>query len=246
MAAPTLTPFSPTVAIALLTVILTLTTSATLGNQAEKAEAGGQQSGRQALEDELDSIVRQHGNLEANDKRLAEAIISRLLVDNISNNQENQEQASAIQAGDLNPDTTIVAPEGNGVGESAASVSYPGVESLRSRQLLSALQNYDGNDAFTVFPLLPGGQALTMKRATKFGAKNHHRVANYGRNTYDFGLGKRPDGSTSNIMRFGESLPSSSSLVQPVGQFGKRPSAHRYDFGLGKRVVSVSIDSTYS
>lgn len=128
-----------------------------------------------------------------------------------------------------------------------------GPEAMRLRKMLSYLHNYElaqaagglnNGQAFNQYPVLPASQAATIKRASiKMGnylRQQQHGQARqmngYGRNTFDFGLGKRPDSSAGSVLRFGDSAG-----VPVSGQFGKRPSAHRYDFGLGKRVASVSI-----
>lgn len=231
-----------------------------------------------ALEDELNSIVKQHdeASLEANNRQLAETIISRLMLDNLTgsnvlnnNNNDNNNNVLSEEADSIDQQTDQLIDQQN-VGE-LMSDSYSNnnnnnnndqpilapnaYEAMKLKKLLSMIQQFyenpNNNGKFSgQLPLLPNGQMATMKRATaRIGnyLHNQQRQTNgYPRNNFDFGLGKRPDG---NVLRFGDSLTMSggtngagSGIIHPVtSQFGKRPSSHRYDFGLGKRVASVSF-----
>lgn len=230
-----------------------------------------------ALEADLSSILQQNEG-GGNDKLLAEAIINRWMVDNLTgpgllngNNNANEQQldgADLMSIGDAQPGAgELVLSEFAGQ-ESAANPdqqqtdgqAYPnGLEVMRLRRLLSMLQNYENTltsgsagQNFAPFPLLPNSQVATMKRAAmRMGAylqPRNSQAAGYGRDSFGFGLGKRGPGrqvglipAASSILRFGDSLSTGGGGMQPVGSLGKRPSAHRFDFGLGKRVASVSV-----
>jgi len=231
-----------------------------------------QQDQRAALEAELNSIVRQHDSLD--NKQLAEAIISRLMVDNLTgstlfntNNDLDGEivgiDTSEVDSNELLGDSSISQHPTELERQTNALAGLTGPEATRLKKLLSLLQNYEaslvreGSDeqVYSPFPALPSSQAATMKRAAiKMGNYLHqqqqqqqqqqHHHNGYATNLFDFGLGKRPDsGVSGGILRFGDSSLglNGGGQVQPASQFGKRPSAHRYDFGLGKRVASVSI-----
>lgn len=218
--------------------------------------------GTAALE-ALNTIVQQHdGNLQQldlNNRQLAEAIIQRLMVDNLTNNVQAGPLVAATA--DLESDESALAEAGNygqpettneqQEGENSNYYSGPtGPEAIKLRKLLSLLSSYEsgGNGLESrlfnpnQYPSLPNDEMATMKRATAMKINNylhpqqHNHQAQasrgYSRNNFEFGLGKRPD---SMALRFGDG-----GSVQPVGQFGKRPSGHRYDFGLGKRVANVS------
>ena len=171
---------------------------------------------------------------------------------------EEEQQQQQLEA-----DSSI----GLGSFEEAAEQQQQQHDSARLRKLLGLLHQYSlaqaaaqSGQPFGRFPVLPASLASTNKRA---GAKSlsgslkqqqQHQVvggglgrqssAAYGRQSFDFGLGKRPDAGlvSSNVLRLGDST-----LVGGAGGshyvssgLGKRPSAHRFDFGLGKRVASVS------
>lgn len=238
-------------------------------NQQKQQE---QQQSKVAL-DELNSIVQQHDASEGNNKLLAEAIISRLMVDNLTGSNllqnsgdldgefssNDEEGSSLLQSEEANQAALIEQQQQQQNSASNQYVGPTGPEAMRLKKLLSFLQNYENNMAvngngyattasmFNPFPLLPSGQGTTMKRAAmKMGAylqpQRNFNSASYPRNQFDFGLGKRPDSSiSSNILRLGDSMSSAGAPIQPLNSFGKRPSAHRFDFGLGKRVASVSI-----
>lgn len=253
--------------------------TASLGTQAQSIDQ--QEAAKAALEAELNSIVQQHdaGALDGNPKLLSEAIISRLMLDNLTSStpQINEliGQGSDGAGLDINPPSapTNEAPS-SAIGESYTdqqqqqllSSVYTAPERWRLKKLLSMLRNYDmissadatgatnTNQMFNQYPVLPASQAATMKRAAMRMSnllrqqQQQQRLTNgYGRNNFDFGLGKRPDSmaGANNILRLGDSSLGADGHVQAVGsmggQFGKRPSAHRFDFGLGKRVASVSI-----
>lgn len=244
-----------------------------VNQQGDQKNARAQQEER-ALEAELNTIVRQHDISQGLNSKLAAAIISRLMMDNLTGSNltpapigedfesdlGSLEQQEALQAALQGVESAELAPE-----QQQAANGPNGYESLKLKKLLSLLQNYELGDtgmAYGQYPLLPSSQAATMKRATNKLAFMQQRPVGgshmsnaYGRNSFDFGLGKRVPGDSSslvgsssgNILRFGESSIglSGGANVQPVvGQFGKRPSAHRYDFGLGKRVASVSSIKT--
>lgn len=242
-----------------------------------------QDAARAALEAELNSIVQQHdaGTLDGNPKLLSEAIISRLMLDNLTSSAPQLNELIG-QGSDVAGLEISSATIGGGGGEPATSGDtdaeqqqqmqsslaggvYTTPERWRLKKLLSMLRNYDmlssdstGNSAnnnqmFHQYPVLPASQAATMKRAAMRMSnlirqqQQQQRLLNgYNRNNFDFGLGKRPDSTsgTNSILRFGDSSLGADGHVQAVngmvGQFGKRPSAHRFDFGLGKRVASVS------
>lgn len=198
-----------------------------------------------ALERELNSLMREQNSQDADSKLLSEAIISRLMVGNLSESATSGPEGASS---DLDGVPELSQPAGGGetVGEPPARLSreqlLDGLRATRPRDLLSYLLDLETHGGLAEFPVLPAGQAATIKRASKVGGYlrqqqlgQQRQLNNYGRN-FDFGLGKRPDGGVGgSILRFGDTLGA------PVsGQFGKRPSAHRYDFGLGKRVASVS------
>uniref|UniRef100_A0A6G1SEP1 Helicostatins n=1 Tax=Aceria tosichella TaxID=561515 RepID=A0A6G1SEP1_9ACAR len=211
---------------------------------------------RAALEAELNSILQQQDlGHETNSRLLSEAIISRLMLGNLTDisNQEQGEPGSASDS--LAAETAAAAADGS----DASQTSPNGLDSLRLRRILSYLQNYElaqagstGSQAFSQYPVLPASQAATIKRASvkmsnylRQQAQQQHagqrQLTGYGRmNNFDFGLGKRPDSSvSSNILRFGDSASAGGHMAAVSGSgLGKRPSAHRYDFGLGKRVAS--------
>jgi hypothetical protein len=207
-----------------------------------------------ALEAELNSILQQQelGQEGANSKLLSEAIISRLMLGNL---------------------TDIGGPQEEGIGGDSILLETPemaasdgenpilnGLDAQRLRRVLTFLQNYElaqsggGGQTFNQFPVLPASQAATIKRASvkmnnflRQQAQTQHggqrQLNGYSRlNTFDFGLGKRPDSSVAgNVLRLGDSALAGGHMtaVSSAG-LGKRPSGHRYDFGLGKRVASVS------
>lgn len=232
-----------------------------------------------ALEADLSSILQQNEALPGggNDKLLAEAIINRWMVDNLTgpgllngNNNANEQPLDGVDlmnigdaqpgAGELVLNDFASAESGlNSDQQQADGQAYPnGLEVMRLRKLLSMLQNYENSltsgstgQNFAPFPLLPNSQVATMKRAAmRMGAylqPRNSQAAGYGRDSFGFGLGKRGPGrqvglipAASSILRLGDSLGSGGGGMQPVGSLGKRPSAHRFDFGLGKRVASVS------
>lgn len=212
-------------------------------------------------EAELNSIVQQHSDgLEPNSKLLAEAIISRLMLDNLTGSSWSSEE-SPRELGDatneLAEEEPLVEPgelSADGNAERNLLSSTNELEALRLKKLLGLMQNYDASvlssGGLALVPLRAlstssNSQAATMKRAAlrMVQQQQHQRHLNpYARNNFDFGLGKRqPEGSASrSILRFGDSF-AVDGQPQPVSHLGKRPSAHRYDFGLGKRVASVSI-----
>lgn len=232
---------------------------ATIGPVGQQELPAGGLARSKALEAELNSILQQHEAQEANSKQLSEAIISRLMVGNLTGasalaladdlegpqqelQQQLQQQHQQLEeaGGELFDQTTG--------GQPAASYSAP--EALRLRKLISLLHSYEmsqmnsaglGDQPFSQYPVLPASQAATIKRAsTKVSnylrQQQQRQASGYGRQSFDFGLGARPD---SNLLRLGELA---GGYMQPVsGGFGKRPTAHRYDFGLGKRVASVSL-----
>lgn len=246
-------------------------------NQEDQQQQQQQQQSKAALEAELNSIVQQHDANEGNNKLLAEAIISRLMVDNLTGSNLLQNNAD-LDGGEFlsnNDDGSSQAVEAIQEAHQAALIDQQqqqqglqqlaipqqyvgptGPEAMRLKKLLSYLQNFENNVAgsgnsysmFNPFPLLPSGQATTMKRAAmKMGSylqpqRHMSSATSFPRNQFDFGLGKRPDSSiSSNILRLGDSMSSVGGPIQPLTSFGKRPSAHRFDFGLGKRVASVSF-----
>lgn len=230
--------------------------STSAGPRAQQQQLGGKSGHNEqpvTLEAELNSIIQKHDALEDNNKQLAEAIISRLMVNNLNNNEIPITSAGSSDESTLTSAPYLTEPNGDESAYEDTSgselMSGPtGAEALRMKKLLSLLRNYEnvmaagsglnGGQAFAAFPELPSGQAATMKRAAmKMGSYLQHQQQR-ARQSYDFGLGKRPD-SGNNVLRYGDSLVAGG--VQPVSQFGKRPSAHRFDFGLGKRVASVSI-----
>lgn len=220
-----------------------------------------------ALEAELDSILQQHDTPDANSKLLSEAIISRLMLGNLSEpsllSLADSDGAGPIGAAPMVAASSELADSIENADEpSEPQQYYSGPEAMRLKKLLSFLHNAEMSQAlaqmgaggalndgqvFSQYPVLPASQAATIKRASAKMSnylrqqQQQRQLSGYGRNTFDFGLGKRPDSSvSSNILRFGDSSIGSGSHVQAVsGQLGKRP-AHRYDFGLGKRVASVS------
>lgn len=217
---------------------------------------------RAALAAELNNIVQQHGLLEDNNKEMAQYIISRLMYDNLTgvgtlpsadadaaqlevDNLLSEPRSGALELADQDADS----PDAQ---EDLPFYSGPtGVEALKLKKLINMLRTYEAmasaSNAYSPFPALPSSQTATMKRATTRLLQQQiqqrpYASNGYTRNSFDFGLGKRPDGSVgASILRFGDSLGSGAAgSMQPVSQFGKRPSAHRYDFGLGKRLASVS------
>lgn len=194
---------------------------------------------RAALEAELNAIIRQHGG---NKQLLSEAIISRLMLDNLTG--ADLEAAAAASSSPASDELTLVeAPDGTHLmgDELADSVALePPVmglasnEALRVRQLIGSQPNYRsyglGAANFLAYPQIPGGQAASMKRTVNNILQS--------RNPYDFGLGKRLSDS-SGLHRFGDAAISGDSMGRHAGQFGKRPRPN-YDFGLGKRVNGVS------
>lgn len=235
------------------------------GHRASVQLAGGAQ--RAALEAELNNIVQQHETLEDSDKQLAEAIISRLMLDNLTGsytlagNGDNQIETGEVLASEpRSAQLELTEQILSGGQDQEQSDSYFGPsssEAIRLRKLISLLRNYEASSpsqlgAFSPFPMLPSSQVATMKRATsrilqQQSQQRPYSQTGYARNTFDFGMGKRPDSSgSSSILRFGDSAGSGAGgSMQPVSQFGKRPSAHRFDFGLGKRLASVSVQSLY-
>lgn len=232
-------------------------------SSSSQQQVGDQQQA--AITAELNNIVQQHGAFEDNNKEMAQYIISRLMYDNLTGSGAlPATEADAAAAAQLEPDSLLgesksaaletPEPVGEELQEEQAYYSGPtGLEALRLKKLISLLRNYEamasGNNVFSPFPALPSSQAATMKRATtrllqqQQSQQRPYGPIGYTRNSFDFGLGKRPDNSGSaGILRFGDSLGASAGgSMQPVSNFGKRPSAHRYDFGLGKRLASVSF-----
>lgn len=204
-----------------------------------------------ALEAELNSLLQQHDTQDG--KLLSEAIISRLMLGNLSDSGDLLGGGGAETA-DLGDDPSVIEEQNE-----EQQASLPGPDVVRLRKLMSYLHNYEmsqaasglnGGQVFSQYPVLPASQASTIKRASvKMGnylkQQAGGRQAAYGRNNFDFGLGKRPDSSvSSNVLRFGDSLIGANGHVVS-GSLGKRPSAHRFDFGLGKRVASVSSISDF-
>lgn len=226
-------------------------------------------SARAKLEAELDAIVQQqqHESGEFSDRSLADTIISRLMGENLANEltpptaTESEIDEMLMSAGADSAAGSDSAEQQQQFG-SFPSRSYSGPEALKLKKLLSMAQAYEallngaGQLGYVGPPMLPASPSATSKRASKLagnylqqrqltgtGTGSAGGASGYGRSSFDFGLGKRPDtaGAASNILRFGDSLSGGGGAgVQGANQFGKRPSAHRYDFGLGKRVASVS------
>lgn len=206
-----------------------------------------------ALEAELNAILQQQEpSTDTNSKLLSEAIISRLMLGNLTDiGTMVQEDGGANEPSSF---------DGSSVGETGPAADGNGPDAMRLRRIINYLQNYElanagqgAVQALSQFPVLPVNQAATIKRASmkmsnylRQQAQQQHggqrQVSGY-RNNYDFGLGKRPDSSVSgNILRFGDSASAGGHMSAVSGSgLGKRPSAHRYDFGLGKRVASVSL-----
>lgn len=200
-----------------------------------------------ALENELNSIVQQHytGASDGNPKLLTEAIISRLMLDNLTSSEID----------DQNADVTDFDVDAAGGGETYIDQQAPSAaDRWKLKKLLSMAQNYDagaqlgGSQAYDQFPVLPASQGTMKRAAIRMGnlllRQQQQQQRGYGRNNFDFGLGKRPDSmvGAGNVLRLGDSSIGSDGRAQVLaaGQYGKRPSAHRYDFGLGKRVVSTT------
>lgn len=223
-------------------------------------------SRKNSLEAELDNILQQRDSFDLSDRSLAEAIISRLMVDDLANELSTTESLEAEElAGDSGSFTQSSEQQQQQPQQQPTYFgrAYSGpADALRLKKLLSMVQAYEtslpvGSGVGGVgsmaapLPMLPAGQAATSKRAAAklAGSYQQQHQGNGGggptaygqRSSFDFGLGKRPDttGASSNLLRLGDSL-SGGGGIQTVNQFGKRPSAHRYDFGLGKRVASVS------
>ena len=212
---------------------------------------------RAELEGELEALLRQQQQQnepqDTNSKLLSEAIISRLMLGNLSDstgprgetNNAPDPMAGLGEQDVSQPPSSDLSDSNSATGDvNLNQLMAPG-DSASVMKLLSYLRN--NNQVFDQFPVLPLSPAATAKRASQkvgnYLRQQQHpqqrQLNGYGRSTFDFGLGKRPDASVAgNILRLGDS----GGHMQPVsGQFGKRPSAHRYDFGLGKRVVSVSF-----
>lgn len=250
------------IAITVLSISLAIVSSPGVLAAANEVSAGGASQAQQvgadeprALDQDLNSIVQRHEPLDGNNKQLAEAIISRFMLDNLTgaslsslkNELMDNDIASDLsgdlllsQYGQQQPPATM--------DEIANPYAVTGPDALRSKKLLSLWQNYgsslgsglNAGQAMIPFPELPASEVATMKRTVNY-LQQHQQRQHYGpRNSFDFGLGKRPDsGLKTSVLRFGD-VATLGGQPQAVGQFGKRPSAHRYDFGLGKRVASVS------
>ena len=238
--------------------------STRIGNL-DKATAGsddGADEGEHALlEAELNSIVRRHELREPNSKQLSEAIISMLMLGNLSeptnplaliegNELSAAELAAAIESAAAAAEQSQANAAATGTSDEYAGAGYISApESIRLRKLISYLQNYESAQLNgEQFPILPASPAATIKRASaKMSGYLRQQASqrqqnNFGRNNFDFGLGKRPDsGVMNNVLRLGDSSIGHGQAVSGGGggQLGKRPS-HRYDFGLGKRLASVS------
>lgn len=215
---------------------------------------------RQALEAELDSLLQQHVDAdgapqEASSQLLSEAIISRLMLGNLSEPGAlvagERPLASASEAlAQQERDELVQGQTGGGDPEQEAQVLMAGApDAARLRNLMGYLHSYEMAGGLNQYPILPENQASTIKRASaRMGNLIKQQQmgggrgqASYARNNFDFGLGKRPDSSVSrNLLRFGDSSPVGSGSQLVSGALGKRPSSHRFDFGLGKRVANVS------
>lgn len=247
-----------------LTVIAATTldhtqSSAPAGDNQQQDPAAATASAKGALENELNSIVQQHytGSPNGNAKLLTEAIISRLMLDNLTSSQIDEQNPDVVTDFDMGLDTI-----GGSGGETYVDQQAPSpAERWKLKKLLSMAQNYDmgtstgvqssNNQAYDQYPVLPSSQGTMKRAAIRMGnlllrqqQQQQRQLNGYGRNNFDFGLGKRPDSmmGVGNVLRLGDSSMGSDGRVQVLaaGQYGKRPSAHRYDFGLGKRVVSTS------
>lgn len=243
--------------VASLLVVASAGESAVSGNSKQQQPNADTKA---ALEAELNSfLTRQELAQDPSGKLLSEAIISRLMLGNLSDIGALEEGATGGDSGELEGVQESQASSESGSSESEGPAPG-GLEALRLRKMLAYLQNYEmaqgrlnGGQVFSQYPVLPASQAATIKRASlKMGnylrqQQQQHagqrQLTGYGRvNSFDFGLGKRPDASVSgNILRLGDSASTGGHMVAVSGSgLGKRPSAHRYDFGLGKRVASVS------
>lgn len=222
-------------------------TSRQIDNSKPAESAAGKAGPVAALEADLNSIVQQHDNGQAdgaNSRQLAEAIIQRLMIDDVDSGEGFSSNTNNSPAEQLQH-------QQDNEGEYAVTYAGPsGPEVMKLKKLLSLLQSYENSYGSpglssrmyvtSQYPSMPSDDMATMKRAAAIKMNNYlqnqqQSGRNYARNNYDFGLGKRPD---SLALRFGDAGVASG---QPVSQFGKRPSAHRYDFGLGKRIASVSV-----
>lgn len=206
-----------------------------------------------AIQAELNSIIQQHDGSSAgeaaNQRKLAETIISRLMLDNLTGGLSNYNQEELVPSAnqDLMDEIMITIPAQAGASQLEPKIvddsvlldqsgnPLNGYDAIRMRKFWNLIQQYydNTNKPYGQLPGFTGGsEQATMKRAAA--RINYLNQRNFPRHNYDFGLGKRhPDD------RFGDAGSASTGLVPAMGQFGKRPS-HRYDFGLGKRVASVS------
>lgn len=218
-----------------------------------KSDGGGGGSGelaagqapRNSLEAELASIVLQAPEVleSGTDNQVAKLIISRLMLDNLTASTLPNHGSPEVEGYDWDEfanGSDSFDPRDHLQQAPVAAMLSP--EALRMRVILDYLQKYGPNIELTPgYPVLPSGKIATMKRtADRVNQIWQQKVlGNRAIQPYDFG--KRPDsGVATNILRIGDGLSSSGSQIQPVGQYIKRPSAHRYDFGLGKRVASPS------
>lgn len=201
-----------------------------------KSESDGANSRIPALEAELANIMMDSPTAteDGGESQLARAIISKLMLDNMT-----QSAIPTIMPDIVNQGEGDLMNLGGEVEPREAFVP----ESLNSRRVLELLQNLAPSDevvlGYDQFPVLPSGRQATIKRtANRMNLAIQERLlANRANQPYEFG--KRPDtgGISANIFRIGDSLTG----VEPVSKFGKRPSAHRYGFGLGKRVTGPNL-----
>lgn len=187
---------------------------------------------------DLNEILRQYEqnvDLLASRKALADALVSRVVGGGLNSNQ--------LRAGSFDG---LTAEELFGAEQQANDEQQSNEQQIADlqRQMQAYLAENNAGIAEKRAPNSSNSIASTYLLPTS--VASYKRPMTYGKNSFDFGLGKRQSDSSqlynlNGVNRFGEAanLVNPSNVVQSTGhQFGKRPNAHRFDFGLGKRKVS--------
>lgn len=193
---------------------------------------------RIALEAEINKLLN---SPDGESPQVAKDIIGKIMLDNLT--EPNQllatEDTGILENGSPEQQGTSYMDIEQQQQQQQPAQIIPSVESLENyklRQFLEAYRNSPNEESMSWY-----GGSIQPSNSKEAKAKRTSADGSYKQlaintpSSYEFGklFGHAFGG------RVGDGvIHQTNGLIQPVSQYGKRPSSHRYEFGLGKRVNS--------